>query len=513
MSNRLSSSLATALLLAVLAAEARADFLIFDLAKHPLFEAATAGWPQNQKEVDMRFVLVGRVVVNPGEFKPLLTYTHPNGTRVFFALTQVKIFRAPTFAQMFNKRLVSTGNAPEILDVGLCGLKQGLLSHFTRAVDKMLELEPGHQTATRIVALRKQFKEPLSDDPEKEKMFRSLANREGMRLELSNHFVLLTDTDRKPPRGRRRTPAQERLDLLERAYESFVLLFHAHNVPLEIPKERLMVVLLRNHDDFLAQAQRVGSSRTDRSGFWDPVGNVTWFEDRGTSPRLELLGKLADEAGKSIVANPDRTRDAETIRYTKILDFLLDLERENLATSATSRFASQQIGGNTGLLPREAPVPQWVRNGLADYFEIPADNAWGGFGAVTESRLKTYQDLADQDRWRPDIDVIVGDDVLATAKTPEDIRRGSIQAWALTHFQLENHLPEMITFYRLLGEQPSEGAIQRDGKLSPGVLRQLFGRAFDVDRTALNDEWQRYMRTLKTDRQKLEEAGFLETEN
>src|SRR5258708_15031769 len=112
------------------------------------------------------------------------------------------------------------------------------------------------EEAVKVRELRKTMKEPLPDDPDEEKRFKSLVKRAGMRFERSEHFILMTDTPTKAAKGKK-TRAKQRLDLLEKVYESFMLLFHAQDVQLDIPKERLMVVLFHKYDDFHEFSQAI----------------------------------------------------------------------------------------------------------------------------------------------------------------------------------------------------------------------------------------------------------------
>ena len=71
--------------------------------------------------------------------------------------------------------------------------------------------------------------------------------------------------------------------------------------------------------------------------------------------------------------------------------------------------------------------------------------------------------------------------------------------WALTHFMIDRHLKEFITYYRILGEVPAEV------KLNPDLLVKLFHQAFPTDYKSLDAEWKGYMSELKTDLELIEE--------
>ena len=174
------------------------------------------------------------------------------------------------------------------------------------------------------------------------------------------------------------------------------------------------------------------------------------------------------------------------------IELLVGISRENLDIEVVSHEATHQMAGNTGLFPREVVVPSWVHEGLATYFETPDDAAWSGIGAVNADRLERYRAL-ENDRVHSNIDFIVGDQIFDTAASIQGTLHGYGQAWALTHFLMERHFKEFMTFYRRIGEMPP------DVLISPQVLTDLFNEVFGSNRRGLDGEWRAYMRSLKTD--------------
>jgi hypothetical protein len=142
-------------------------------------------------------------------------------------------------------------------------------------------------------------------------------------------------------------------------------------------------------------------------------------------------------------------------------------------------------------------VPSWVHEGLATYFECPADATWSGIGAVNEERLEWYKALAANQRDRSNIDFIVSDEIFDLAGSHASTLHAYGQAWALTHFMLERHFDKIFAYYKALGELP------RDLPLNPDFLKQLFNRVFGENRKELDQEWRLYMDSLKTDIDKI----------
>lgn len=487
-----------ALVLSIFAAISRADFLIYYLEGG---QKARAG-DKTVVTKDAKIILQGDVKINPGG---TVSYRHPSlKQEIHFGASVLrsgqidyKKGRSPR-----QEYLRLTGQAPKdpeaVMKAAVWALKKGLLRDFYSGVDKVLELDQNNEAALRIGDLRKRMKEPLAENPQTEKTLRSIVTRPGMKIDTSSHFILLHDTKSKPEAGHKKNRAHERLDLLEKVYESFLLLFHAQDVQLDIPTERMMVVLFENYDDFHDYATGLSPALASADGFWEQIRNVSYFYDHGTSEMFKLLEKLQTELHK-VQADAKKNKDPDTINMVKVIDLLIAQEKENSDITVVSHEATHQMAGNTGLLPRHVEIPRWVHEGLATYFEAPGDATWAGIGAVNDLRLAFYRAL-EKDRVHSNIDFIVGDQIFDYARSHGAVLHGYGQAWALTHFMLETHIKDFVAFYRVLGEMPPDVA------LNPDLLQQLFSRIFGSDHKGLDQEWRGYMRSLKTDFERLEEA-------
>lgn len=473
-------SIALALVLALLGA-ARADFVEYKLGR-------------------ARILLQGKATGLAGGNMQL---QHPMGT-LYFDLHDVDIHKVPSLNQQFQKRLrLAQGekNAASVFQAGVWALKHGMLSDYYDAVRQSLEVDSNFAEAKRIIALRDQLHKPLPPQSGEAEAMRKFVHRNEMKFATSNHFALLYDTPDKPPKQdkddrkvRPKKPRHElRLDLLERVYESFLLTFYSHGVDLEIPKQRLQVVLFNNYADYKDFSTRLSSELINASGFYLPVQNISFFFDHASSERFQELNKLAKalkDIGQKAVKGKSRNAK-DIVRLANTIDLLIEIDRESNDVTVVSHEATHQMASNTGLFPHHVRVPSWVHEGLAAYFESPNDGAWSGIGAVNEQRIMFYRAL------EPDphssLDFIVGDQIFDYAKSLGATLHGYGQAWALTHFLIEKHFDELMRFYKALGELPP------DINFTPDVLNALFNRTVGNDRQALEQEWRSYMRTLKTD--------------
>lgn len=483
--HRYIASFSSLFLSLMVAGAARADFVEYKLAGGRL-----------------RFLLQGKATGLPGGNMSL---QHPMGT-LYFDLHDCDIHEVPTLNQQFQKRLrkgLNDKSAPAMFQAGVWALKHGMLNEYYEAVEQCLEVDRNFGEAKRILALRDRLHKPLPPSSGEAEAMRKFVHRNEMKFATSDHFALLYDTpdkvetkkDKTDRKTKPKKPRHElRLDLLERVYESFLLTFYSHGVDLEIPKERLRVVLFNNYADYKDFSTRLSSELVSASGFYLPVQNISFFFDHASSETYQELNKLAGklkDVGQSAVKMKARNAK-DIVRLANTIDLLIDIDRESNDITVVSHEATHQMASNTGLFPHHVRVPSWVHEGLAAYFESPNDGAWSGIGAVNAQRIQYYRAL-EPDRVHSSLDFIVGDQIFDYAASLGATLHGYGQAWALTHFLIEKHFDELMRFYKALGELPP------DINFTPDVLNAIFNRTFGGDRLALDQEWRSYMRTLKTD--------------
>ena len=435
--------------------------------------------------------LEGTATVNPGG---TVTYSHPRFGRIHFDIASTEIRKAPSIPSQFSRVLGRAGkDATKLMDAAHWALRHGLLPQFYSTIDRVLEADPNHARAKLVKQLKTQIDASIEYSPRQEAELRKFVGIPEMTARVSKHFLLLHDTPDTPTRGKL-SRSEERLQLLETVYECFLLRFYSNGVALEIPKERLQVVLFNEQSQFKVFAERMSPGLSSASGFWDSQTNISVFYDHGTNEHLKALKQVSDQL-QSQKGEAIRLRSgnaANVVRLADTIAMLIDIEREDADIEVVSHETTHQMAGNTGLLPRHVRIPSWVHEGLATYFETPNGAMWGGIGAVNESRLRLYRGL-ENDRQHSNIGFIVGDQIFDYAGSLGARLHGYGQAWALTHFLMEKHFEKFFLFYRRLGELPP------DTVLSQEIINQLFDECLQIDRAILDQQWRGYMASLKTD--------------
>lgn len=469
--------------LAALAPIARADFVEYTIPG-----------------TNLRILLQGKATGLQGGNMSLV---HPLGT-LYFDLHDCRRHEVPTLNQQFNKRLRSGMNkkdAAAVFQAGVWALKHGMLNEYYEGVTETLNVDPNYAEAKRILVLREKLHKPLPPREGEADEMRRFVHRSEMKFVTSNHFALLYDTpdkaekvDKNEKKARRKPRHVQRLDLLERVYETFLLTFYSRGVDLEVPKRRLQVVLFNNYADYKDFSTRLSSELVNTAGFYLPERNISFFFDHGSHDAFKALNeageRLKDIGKQAVKMKAQGAKDI--VRLANTIDLLIDIKQESEDVEVVSHEATHQMAANTGLFPHHVRVPRWVHEGLAAYFESPNDGAWSGIGAVNATRIKYYRAL-EPDKEHSNLNFIVGDQIFDYALSLGATLHGYGQAWALTHFLVEKHFDQLMRFYKELGELPP------DINFTPEVLNPLFDRAFGGDRAGLDQEWRSYMRSLKTD--------------
>ncbi|MFN3153312.1 DUF1570 domain-containing protein [Bremerella sp.] len=457
----------------------------------------------NVPGTNLVFILQGRATVNPGA---TVTFRHPTFGNLFMNASDVKIFKVRSVQSQVANNLSTAKSAGDLnlcLDAARQALKIGKLDLFYQACKAAWEINPNDDRVKKLVELKQAIDKPVAIDPAQEKIMRDFTrNRADMKFVRSKHFLLLHDTSEKKDSRTGKTRAEERLALLETVYESFLMKFCLEGVELDVPDKLLMVVLFAEHEEYLKFVTLLGPELASAAGFYHRIDNVAVFYDQGTDQSFEVLNVLNSriQSQRDEIVRRKIGGLADVIRFADTLSLLIEVKRANLDIEVVSHEATHQLAANTGLMPGNRPIPVWAAEGLATYFEAPKQAAWSGIGAVNAERLGWYRELAPV-RQISNIDFIVSDQLFTRSANNFTTLHAYGQSWALTHFLMEKHFAKLVAYYRELGQLPEAT------HTSPAELQRVFDKIFGKDKQVLDGEWRAYMRSLKTDLEKvLEDA-------
>ena len=428
----------------------------------------------------------------------LLEYTHPAFGSIALNLDDTVIVKAPTRQEEFKRLLAKATKSKSVedyLEAAGQSLKRGLLKDFYDCCSAAYKIDPNNATIQRLIEVRRRIKKPLGDHAEVERKLREITNLPKLKIELSAHYVLLHDTSDE--KVGRKTRSQARIELLEIVYESFFMKFALDGVVLDPPKEHLMVLLFADESTFHRYATTLAPELKMAAGFWSPKDNVAVFYDQGTTREMKLLAELAGNLQKSKVKMRGTSLSKDLAHLANSFDLLIKVAREESDIEVVSHEATHQLAGNSGVLPRGKIGARWAHEGLASYFETPAGAGWGGIGAVNQTRLTDFR-IVSRDMHRKNLELIVTDQLFYRARDLEQAVEVYGQAWALTYFLMETRLMKLMDYYAKCSEFEDD--------FSPAGRLQAFTDVFG-DLNALQEEFQGFMSTIKSDLDRIRDAA------
>ncbi len=223
-----------------------------------------------------------------------MSYIHPKFGRLIMGVGDYKLHPVKTPKQLFERRLFKTkksGDPDQLMELADWCVRYGLTKEVYKTAATALKIDPDHERALSIKELYRKTQRDLGDSAEEMAYLKQLVPKSGMKFAKSEHYLLYHDTAGQGKDSR----ATDRLRLLERVYESFLLKFYARGIQLEVPHKRLMVVLFQDRDDFLTFSSKLGPDVASLAGFWHMKTNVAVFFDQGASDRFAAV-RAAEQA-------------------------------------------------------------------------------------------------------------------------------------------------------------------------------------------------------------------------
>lgn len=247
--------------------------------------------------------------------------------------------------------------------------------------------------------------------------------------------------------------------VFERLHDAFGNYWRRAGLEVEDPRRPLVVVIFGDRRAYEAHAAHtLGDAAGRVAGYYDMLTNrITTYDLTGSEALASAGGGGAGGTGLAVLASPAAAGLVATLVHE----------------------ATHQLAFNGGLHRRLAPVPLWVSEGLATYFETPDlrhARGWNGIGEVNMPRLERFL----QGHRPGTLAALVRDD--AQLRTPETALDGYATAWAVTHHLLESRRDDYLAYLRLLAakrplDDDSPEARFRD-------FRDAFGDPAEVERQA-----------------------------
>jgi hypothetical protein len=276
----------------------------------------------------------------------------------------------------------------------------------------------------------------------------------------TKHYLICFDTSR--------AYAQWCGGLFERLHEAFANFWRQAGFEVHEAGRPLVVVIFADRQRYEAfAAEDLGAAADRVVGYYNLLSNrVTTFDLTGSDAITRRPGRSAGRAGLEILARPEAAGLVATLVHE----------------------ATHQTAFNCGLHRRLAPVPLWVSEGIATYFETPdlaSDRGWRGIGGINRPRLDRF--LAAQ---RPGaIPAIVLED--EPFRRADEALDNYARAWALTYFLVQTRREAFVSYLRTLAEKPPFAAD------SPEIRRREFLDAFGSTPEELEEPLLKFIARLR----------------
>lgn len=352
-------------------------------------------------------------------------------------------------------------DAEAVHEVAEWARKRGLHAYALELYDRVLDADPQHAAAhAQLVDLT--ARRGIADDAALRKELGEALP--GFNLHVTDHFVIVYDTDREA--------AEERAALLERTHTMFYRTFDRADFLTRPLREKLVVILFADRQDFQTYAAErdavhhdwsLGhySARTNRVAFYhEPTGTAL----ARYAERVAVLEAEVREHEEGDRAADRRRAEAELsrlrARHTRLA--------EATDTARTTHEATHQLAFNAGLLRRGVVHPIWIVEGMATNFEALQSDATFGPRVANPYRRSALVEAVRGDALLPLAELIVQVHSPGDNKAARDLYA---QSWALFRYLFRRH-PEQLRDYLA-----ALYTFERD-RHDPDALHEAFTQAF-----------------------------------
>ncbi|MDB5387306.1 MAG: hypothetical protein JWM11_2952 [Planctomycetaceae bacterium] len=483
---------------------------------------------------NITFVLQGKATTINKQQKLMSFVSVSKQTFELQELPGTEVITLPSLKEMAIKKVnAAKGKEEEMLTETAWALNHGVVSEFHRGIDLLLQANASHPFGTHAKQLKEELAKPIPDDPAAEAALLKLYSGSDGKIVKSAHFMLLAPPVVAEKGGVKRKRPEARLEQLEQLLDVFVMKCAERGLPVHPPKARLQVAMISTPPS----SNDVGLRTRPRDAaiHWSASQNVLFIHDGAKIGPLEPLKKLQDKVNELVLVpltkrNPQSRGGApgggampaggapmaggpggaaggglemlnqmSTSQLQKLvvtIGGLMAIGVENFELESISREAAYMFTNSCGVLPKSAPA--WLRDGLAAYFELPAEMGWVKIGDVGHVRQSWYL-AALQDPDRISMTDIVCGRCYEPPMTPNDAMRASTQSWALVHFLLQQHSEGIAKFLAGLQLLPPDLQVPEE------VTMGIFDDAFGGDRVKLEESWREHMLALKAEYENLKQ--------
>lgn len=248
--------------------------------------------------------------------------------------------------------------------------------------------------------------------------------------------------------------------LLEKMHEQYVSYWKRLGVKLTEPKFQMVVLVFSNDERFRAYAAEEGVSLLkEQCAYYHKLTN-----------RIALYDMSERQSRQE--GNQRRATAADIQR------FLNQPGAFNNITTVIHE-AVHQVGYNTGMHPKYAPIPVWVCEGLAIFHEVPDPKRRPGWTIgphINRYRLEHLRKFFMKPQSDPPIQrMLRDDDLFQQSSTALD---NYALAWGLTYYLVRKHPKEWAAYLQILQTKTSVSEETADLRLKE--FESCFGNDWET---------------------------------
>ena len=321
------------------------------------------------------------------------------------------------------------GGSDERYEAVVWGVERGLIGRAGELLEQAIELDSRHEPTRRLYGCWSSLKGILAAPSS---MPALKGTSEPFRKSVSDHLILLHQHEEGE--------ARERLESLEDVFKGYYLAMAAHELKVELPETKLVLVWFARQADYRAFLRAEGAQAfLSTEGYYHPTKHfVAFYDQRSGARHQRAMGTIERE--RAILDAGDSPPRDEAQRNRRLIDIerlelVETLRREQYELGTAAHELVHLLAWSSGLSPRLDRFPFWLHEGLAQQFEVVTGQAWGGISRPHHSLLEVWRGRCPAPRLLP-------------LSRDEGFGRGYdvvlyTQAWALTYFLRTQH-PEVF---------------------------------------------------------------------
>jgi hypothetical protein len=419
-----------------------------------------------------------------------------------------------------------------LLALAKWSLRHGLVKELPKIMDEVGKIAPRDPAVVAYKQVDAAIKaRPGTDDPAASWLKTKAMGINDVKNHPSAHYTLLSDSADK-------SEIDLYLERLEDSYKTFFYWFALQGRVLQVPKHKLIAILMTRRDEFNRYHDIFKTTPLEAAGFTARRDNVPVMYAKRLDPLYVQLDKENTKTwgGKNprpvLLKGTKRMPESFTRADDEALTLFQTVMEEETQLATVSHAAIRQLLSVAGLpqegdssamtpiLARNLAGPEWVRFGMASFFETPEGAYWPGAAVANWKQYVQFMFLLEDKKLENPTDVlekVITDQYFRdamVAKTDKE-RDASLQmaratSWALVYYlasgddrDAQQRTGKGLTYLRLLSKLP------RDMELSKAAMKKAFAEAFGLpDRNAetlFANNWFAAIRKLP-----VEVPGFIE---